>query len=214
MTQGDGTSFDVGGHLRRVRRLADLSQRELAAQAGVNQATVARWESGARPLSVDTLVDVLALAGLRLAVIDEQGAPVEPFDPDTVRDNAGRFFPAHLDVAPPDQRPGNRGMAERWDRPPANGWYARRAVRDEACHEGVERPQDHPTRTELDERHRELLRVRRERGRRFARPAPEPPPCTCRDDCHEHPACPSGCPCQCEPAHGWVAAGADPTVTS
>lgn len=204
MAHGDDAWFDVGGYLRRVRRLADLSQRELAQEAGVNQATVARWETGARPLPVATLVDLLALAGLRLAVLDEQGAPVQSFDADTVRDNAGRFFPAHLDVVPPDQRPGNRGMVERWDRPPAKGWYARRAVRDQACHEGAERPHDHPTRSELQERHRELLKVRRERGRRFVRPAPEPPPCTCRNDCYEHPACPRDCPCQCEPAHGGV----------
>jgi HTH-type transcriptional regulator/antitoxin HipB len=155
-----------------------------------------------RRLPVADLAALLALAGLRLAVLDEQGAAVEPFDADAVRDNAGRFFPAHLDVVPPDQRPDNRGMVERWDRPPAKGWYARRGLRDRAREDGAERPPDHPTGAELDERRRELLRARRERGRRWQRPAPEPPPCSCRDDCHEHPACPPDCPCQCEPAHG------------
>ena len=37
--------FDTGGHVARARRVADLSQRELADAVGVNQTTVARWEA-------------------------------------------------------------------------------------------------------------------------------------------------------------------------
>lgn len=197
-------AFDVGGYLRRARRIVDASQRELAVLAEVDQSSLARWESGSREVTVSTLVRLLGVAGLHLEVVDEVGRRVPPFEPDTVRDNAGRRFPAHLDVLPPDQRPSNRGYGERYDRPRARGWYALRATRD-AGPAGAGRPADHPTVAELTARrgrHREELR-RRAAERVARRPPPSPPPrCTCFDDCYEHPACPPECPCQCEPVHG------------
>jgi HTH-type transcriptional regulator/antitoxin HipB len=184
-----GKAFDVAAYLRRARRLADLSQRDLAQQLGVSRSAVGRWEGGDRSMTVAALDGVLRLAGLRLAVLDEDGREVRPFDADSVRDNSGRHFPAHLDVVPPDQRPGNRGAGLRWDRPPARGWYAKRPERDAEAADGRQRPRDHPTAAEL-------------RDRRRPRPAVTGwtlPPCTCLDDCPEHPACPPTCPCQCEP---------------
>ena len=89
----------VAGYVARARRIADLSQRELAQRLGVGPATVGRWECGGT-MAVDALTRVLALAGLRLQVVDEQGDVVPPFGSDAVRDNAGRRFPAHLDVVP------------------------------------------------------------------------------------------------------------------
>ena len=44
-------------------------------------------------------LDALGLAGLRLDVVDHTGDSVEPFgDAQSARDQAGRRFPAHLDV--------------------------------------------------------------------------------------------------------------------
>jgi len=40
--------FDLSGTLRRIRRSADLSQRELADACGVSQSVVARAEAGQR----------------------------------------------------------------------------------------------------------------------------------------------------------------------
>lgn len=194
--------FDVGGYLARARRMADLSQRELAGLAGVHQSALARWESGARAVTVETLARVLDVVGLRLEVVDQDGRSVLPFDPDTVRDNAGRRFPAHLDVLPPDQRPANRGRGARYDRPAARGWYALRTTRDEPGAGGDRPPSrapDHPTEAELSARREQRLQERLRQARERVARRPPPPPCTCLDDCYEHPACPPACPCQCEP---------------
>ena len=127
--QWEEAGLPLDGYVARVRRIADLSQRELAKQVGVGQATVARWESGGS-MPVDALTRVLRLAGLRLQVVDEQGDVVPPFDAGAVRDNAGRRFPAHLDVVAPDRRPLNRGAGPRYDRAEPQGWYALRSTRD------------------------------------------------------------------------------------
>lgn len=94
--------FDLSGVVAAARRRADLSQRELAALSGIPQSTVAAAESRARSMQVAVLVRLLDAAGLRLAVLDEDGAEVRPFDSRAARDNAGRRFPAHLDATHPD----------------------------------------------------------------------------------------------------------------
>ena len=135
MTPGDDHTgrqldrFDVGGLLAQARRLADLSQRELAARSGLSQSAIAGYESGARVPRADVLARLLAAAGLRLAVLDTSAQEVRPFSPDAVRDNAGRRFPAHLDAAHPDvvdqyvRRP-------RHDRPERLAGFERRKDRD------------------------------------------------------------------------------------
>lgn len=196
--------LDVGGYVARARRRADLNQRELASKLSVSPSTVARWETGAIPMRVDDLATVLDLAGLRVQVVDSQGRAVPPFDPQTVRDNAGRRFPAHLDVAPPDQRPLNRGLGPRFDRRPARGWYALRPLRDPAPAGRPEetapsRPRDHPTSAELVQRADELRAMARNRVRGWVRPRPQPD-CTCPVGCFEVAGCLPTCPCRCEPA--------------
>lgn len=141
--------FDPGRYLARARRLADLSQRELAALAGVSQSQVAAFESGARRVHADTLDLLLSLAGLRLAVVDEQGNEVDPFTVETARDNAGRRYPAHLDVQPPDQLPG--AWSPRYDRPQVRAWYQRREERDRRRASGRSSG-EHPTEPELQYR--------------------------------------------------------------
>ncbi|SES48515.1 HTH-type transcriptional regulator / antitoxin HipB [Pedococcus cremeus] len=188
--QWDDVGLDIAGYVARVRRIADLSQRELAQRLGVGPATVGRWESGGS-MAVDVLERVLGLAGLRLQVVDESGRVVPPFGSDAVRDNAGRRFPAHLDVVPPDRWPLNRGAGPRYDRADPQGWYALRSTRDGAGATGAQRPVDHPTVEQLAQR----SAARRGRRARVLEPLPE---CGCPDTCFEQPACAAGCRCRCE----------------
>jgi transcriptional regulator with XRE-family HTH domain len=114
----DKGAIDVGETLRDLRRRADLSQRELAEQSGVPKSTVARIEAGqgGGPAfqTVERLIRaaggeiVLSLPGapLRSAVGESPGyeprSANEPRPdnelPDEPRDEAGRRYPAHLDV--------------------------------------------------------------------------------------------------------------------
>ncbi|MFE9202745.1 GNAT family N-acetyltransferase [Micromonospora sp. NPDC007230] len=105
--------IDLGDLLRRLRRQADLSQRELAARARVPQATVARIESGrAIDPRYRTVERLISAAGgeVRFSCHDPtsggstDAGPAEPRQPpapvphDELRDQAGRRYPAHLDV--------------------------------------------------------------------------------------------------------------------
>lgn len=68
---------DVGELLRRARRQAGLSQRELADRSGTTQSAISAYESGARHPRSDTLQRLLAAAGHRLSATPA---------PDTIRD--------------------------------------------------------------------------------------------------------------------------------
>lgn len=97
----------VPGLIRRVRRLADLSQRELARTAGVSRSTVARIESGELVPSLGMLLRLLGVARLSLVAVDQTGRVVQPMEVwDDTRDGADRRFPAHLDLIP-DPRGGD-----------------------------------------------------------------------------------------------------------
>ncbi|HWG93382.1 MAG TPA: helix-turn-helix transcriptional regulator, partial [Mycobacteriales bacterium] len=71
--------MDVAQVLREARQSAGLSQRALAARAGVSSGTVAHAESGRRSLGVPTLEALLAACGRELAVrpvpASSDGAP-------------------------------------------------------------------------------------------------------------------------------------------
>ena len=190
--------FEVARLVMRVRRMADLSQRDLAARLGMSPSTVARIETGGCSVSVGLLSRILGFAGLRLAAVGADGVAVSPVPVDTLRDNGGRRFPSHLDVDPPTEVPLLRQLMPRRDRPPAKGWYRHRQLRDELrSQEGI--PEDHPTHGDV----REAARRERERLRRvrdlLARAAPPEPACTCSIGCLMTPGCPPSCPCQCEP---------------
>ncbi|ACQ81884.1 transcriptional regulator, XRE family [Beutenbergia cavernae DSM 12333] len=160
--------FRAAEYVVRVRRLADVSQRELAAAAGLSQPVVTRIENDG-PVAVATLVRILDVARLRLAVLDEDGREVAPFPSDAVRDNAGRRFPAHLDVQPPDVLPYEAIASPRYDRKPPRGWYHRRAARN-FLRTAAATPPDHPTVGELADR--ALRRVRDRMPPEFERPLP------------------------------------------
>lgn len=101
MNENSSIRWDRVGSLRRARRIADLSQRELAARIGVGHATVSRAESGLGAVSLAVVEAILQVADLRLAVVNSEGQLVEPMRADTVRDAAGRHLPAHLDAELP-----------------------------------------------------------------------------------------------------------------
>ncbi|MFG2053925.1 GNAT family N-acetyltransferase [Micromonospora sp. NPDC048930] len=94
---------DLGDVLRRLRRQADLSQRELAVRAGVPQPAVARIESGrAADPRYRTVERLIRAAGGQVrfdagATAEEPHLPA-PVPHDELRDQAGRRYPAHLDV--------------------------------------------------------------------------------------------------------------------
>lgn len=147
---------EVPGLVRRVRREADLNQRELGALLGVSQSVVARWERGEREPTVSMLQRVLALVGWGLEPTRLEGgntsalclAPAElpPMREDACRDAMGRRFPAHLDV-----RDHRELVLDPW-RVVAHGRRRRdlsRMVRGRA-------PEDHPAPDEV-------VRARRER---------------------------------------------------
>ncbi|NJC15038.1 transcriptional regulator with XRE-family HTH domain [Micromonospora profundi] len=107
-------AIDVGATLRDLRRRVDLSQRELADRSGVPKSTLARIEAGrgAGP-AFRTVERLVRAAGGELAVrlpgdeprLDEpeaEGPETERSGADEpadeLRDEAGRRYPAHLDV--------------------------------------------------------------------------------------------------------------------
>jgi transcriptional regulator with XRE-family HTH domain len=91
--------YPIAGLVRRARRIADMSQRQMARFAKVAPGTVGKVETGALVPSVDVLARLLGAAGLYLIVVDQDGHVVEPMeDRDDIRDGAERRYPAHLDV--------------------------------------------------------------------------------------------------------------------
>ncbi|MCZ2846686.1 helix-turn-helix domain-containing protein [Modestobacter sp. VKM Ac-2978] len=94
---------DVAGTLRRLRRLADMSQRELAEASDVSRGRLGRAETGRGDLRVGEFARLVSLAGLRLVLLDAQGQEVAPMSASAVRDRAGRRFPAHLDTRHGDE---------------------------------------------------------------------------------------------------------------
>jgi transcriptional regulator with XRE-family HTH domain len=91
-------SFDLPGVLRRIRRQADLSQRDLARATDTSKSTLAAAETGRIGFDARLLARAAAVAGLRLTLLDGDGAEVAGMSPDAVRDMGGRRFPAHLDT--------------------------------------------------------------------------------------------------------------------
>ena len=158
-TTSETTAVSQGpGLVRRVRRLSDLSQRDLAQRLGVSQSTVARWETGQSSPTLGVVEQILAFGGLRLAAVDASGATVAPMRDDAARDRAGRRFPAHVDLdainwwVPPGLHLSVEGIVARRvaaeHRIPRIRYDGRRwrAIR-RRLQGGA--PDDHPTRSEL-----------------------------------------------------------------
>jgi transcriptional regulator with XRE-family HTH domain len=87
--------------VRSGRRRLGLSQRALAAKAGVNQSSVARLEAE-HDVSTRVTTAALAAVGMRLVVV---GAEVEERPEDSARDTGGHRLPAHLQARKTDRLP-------------------------------------------------------------------------------------------------------------
>ncbi|MFN2560433.1 MAG: helix-turn-helix domain-containing protein [Jatrophihabitans sp.] len=102
MSEGKGfelSGYPLSGIVRRVRRAADFSQRELAKHAHVSPSAIAQIETGAVTPSLPNLQRILNAANYRLAVVDVDGHLVVPLEVwQDVADGAGRRYPAHLDT--------------------------------------------------------------------------------------------------------------------
>jgi transcriptional regulator with XRE-family HTH domain len=206
--------FDLAAVLRRVRRVADLSQRELATAAELSVSIVAHAEAGTRDLPVRALLRVVALAGFRLAVVDHDGRQVQGMADGAVRDMAGRRFPAHLDTHHSDERWWR--YEHRYDR--GRPWYT--FDRDREGRDALRRlagtPDDHhlpapgnsPHERKAQRQRDAKLRSEEERQRRMAAGGTRLPEeqfqCTCPPACDDldeqtgelvHA---QECPCHCD----------------
>jgi transcriptional regulator with XRE-family HTH domain len=166
--------FDLPGLLRRIRRCADLSQRELARSVGVSKSTIAAAETGAAGLDSRVLARAAALASLRLVLVDPASSEVGGMSGDAVRDMANRRYPAHLDIRHGDDRWWHDGEPRYGQERP---WYTfdRDRGRRDAFRRDDGTPDDHQLpqpgdapRERAAARRREYWRSRaRERERRF-----------------------------------------------
>lgn len=208
------SDFDLSGLVRRIRRSADLSQRELAARIGTPKSTVAAVETGAAGLDARVLAAAARLAGLRLALLDGKGDEVGGMHADAVRDRGGRRFPAHLDTVLSEER------SSRWDHRPhlprPTYTFDRRRPWDDADSRTTGRPDDHllpqpgdaPGERAAARRAEQWRRLREERERRFSagelRGLGDDFACTCPaacdglDDWSGRPAHTDDCPCSCD----------------
>jgi transcriptional regulator with XRE-family HTH domain len=102
----DPLSYPIAGLVRRARRLADMSQRQLAWCVKTSPATIGKVEKGILTPSVDLLARILAAANLYLVVVDHEGQVLQPMvDRSDILDGAERRYPAHLDTIL-DPKPG------------------------------------------------------------------------------------------------------------
>jgi transcriptional regulator with XRE-family HTH domain len=203
---------DLCGALRRIRRTADLSQRELALAAGVSVAVISHAEAGRRGMAVDLLSRLAAVAGLRLALLDGDGREVAGMADGAVRDEGGRRYPAHLDT-----RYGDVDWwhgRERYSR--KQPWYTFDRVRDtrDYWRGRLGTPDDHQLPRAGDApaqrraARRRAARLRREEALQRWReehrgPQPDPWTCTCPPECAEldlgeRPVHADDCPCGCD----------------
>ena len=67
----------ASGILKRARRSAHLSQRDLAARSGIDQAVIGRIEAGTTSPRFETLERLLEATGHRLALVSEPPADVD-----------------------------------------------------------------------------------------------------------------------------------------
>jgi transcriptional regulator with XRE-family HTH domain len=205
--------FDLAGVLRRIRRLADVSQRELAQAVDVSKSYVGGAESGTSGLDVRVLARAAAVAGLRLVLLDGAGHEATPMSAQTVRDTGNRRFPAHLDTRHSDEGwwhgPHRYDREQPWytfdrDRR-TRDWYRRRDGTPDD-HQ-LPRPGDSPADRAAARRH-EYWRARaEERERRFLagefRHIDVGFTCACPPGCDEldtgeRPQHTAGCPCSCD----------------
>ena len=205
--------FELSGALRRIRRIADLSQRDLATAAGLTPSAVAHAEAGTRDLPVRAFVRAAGVAGLRLVMLDAAGDEVAPMAAGAVRDRANRRFPAHLDVRYGDEDWWHGEHRYEREQPwftfdrlryTRDHWRDRTGIADD--HQ-LPQPGDSPRERRAARQHAARLRQDEDRRRLLAsgelRPAPDwqctcPPLCDELDDRSGKPVHAENCPCSCD----------------
>ena len=215
----------LGALVRRIRRAADLSQRELARALRLSNGAVAQAETGQRDLPATVLMRAAELAGLRLALVGDDGREVAGMAADAVRDRQGRHFPAHLDT-----RHGDVGWwhgPERYSREQPTYTFDRDRQARDARRAAAGTPPDHQQPRPGDSladrrrarqdaaraRQRAAVDERAAERRRLGVPDEWTPTCTCPPGCDEllfaeaplsprHQAVPhlDECPCRCDVA--------------
>ena len=202
------------GALRRVRRIADLSQRELAAAVGISPSAVGGAESGARDLPASVVARIAEVASLRLALVDGNGQEVAPMSDAAVRDMSGRRFPAHLDTRHSDDGWWH-GPDRKYRAQPRYTFDRDRDLRD-LTREQLGTPDDHqlpqpgdsPEQRAEDRRRARWAARHEERERRFLAGefthVRESFTCTCPAECDDlddrsgRPVHADGCRCHCD----------------
>jgi HTH-type transcriptional regulator/antitoxin HipB len=165
--------FDLPGMLRRIRRTADLSQRELAERLGISKSMIAATESGTRDLFTGLLARAAELADFRLILLDAQGHEVVGMADDTVRDMGYRRFPAHLDTRHSDEEwwhgEHRRSRPQPWYTFDRDRWVRDAYRRRDGTPDDHRRPQpgDSPEARAAERRHAARRRRDEERERRF-----------------------------------------------
>jgi HTH-type transcriptional regulator/antitoxin HipB len=200
--------------LRRIRRVADLSQRELAREVDVSKSAIAAAETGVAGLDVRVVAHAATVAGLRLALVDAEGAEIPGMSSEAVRDLGGRRFPAHLDPARTPigwwegrEREGREQPWFTFDRDRINRDRGRSLNGTPADHQLPEWD-DSPAVREEARRVERRRQQDAERKRAFLagefRLLPDPFECTCPPECEEledwsgPPVHAEHCPCRCD----------------
>lgn len=111
-----GVVEQVGLAIRAFRRSRGWSQRALAAELGLAQASVARLERGADGAALGTVLAVLGLIGCSLAVVDADGELVTEWDGDGPQPEwtAEGFTPPEGTRYGREPRPYEEGEGPRW----------------------------------------------------------------------------------------------------
>jgi transcriptional regulator with XRE-family HTH domain len=92
--------FPTGDYVRQLRRVADLSQRELVEVTTLSRSLIERIEAGTADPRIGQLGELIGIMSWRLVVVDADGRRVRPLQElgGDLRDGADRRYPAHLDV--------------------------------------------------------------------------------------------------------------------
>jgi transcriptional regulator with XRE-family HTH domain len=197
--------FDAAGLLRRARRNARMSQRDMARAVGVGKSTIGQAERDHGSVTLPVLLAALAIGGIDLVAVDHDGE-VETMRLDAVRDRRHRKLPAHRHawVASEDQH-----LPEGWQGSRRRSAPVRWSLRPSQS-ELAYLPPQHPgpedvaavRRRDADKREFRIAWMAALRRSVPARIYPLPA-CTCSDECVQlGMACPPSCRVSARRRHG------------
>jgi transcriptional regulator with XRE-family HTH domain len=92
--------FDVGPLLRAARHNARWSQKQLAAASGVSLRQISRYEAEQCRPRIDVFALLMSVMDHTVQVLDPAGRELEPMLFDAELDEAGRHYPAAVDLRP------------------------------------------------------------------------------------------------------------------